>query len=79
MVDMTRRAILSEGRGLRVRKNGAVRKPRHNTTIGGKRKPGGLMGRSPGGGKVSFAGVRSPPLRRIGDPSSDGLAGKTLG
>jgi len=30
---------------------------------GGKRTPGGLMGRSPGGSKASLAGVRSPPLR----------------
>ena len=31
--------------------------------IGGKRTPGGLMGRFPGGGKVSLAGVQSPPLQ----------------
>ena len=37
-------------------------KPRHNIIIGGKRAPGGPMGRSPGGGEASFAGVRSPPL-----------------
>jgi len=52
------------------------RKPRHNMIIRGKGTPGGLMGRSPGESEVSLAGVRSPPLRRIGDPSRDGLAGK---
>jgi hypothetical protein len=53
--------------------------PRHNMIIGGKRTPGGLMGRSPGKSEVSLAGVRSPPLRGVGYPSWDGLAGKTLG
>ena len=56
----------------------AIRKPRHNIIIGGKRTFGGPMGRSPSGGKVSFAGVRSPPLRGVGYPTLDGLAGKTL-
>jgi hypothetical protein len=37
------------------------------------------MARSPGGSKASFAGVRSPPLRGVGYPSWDGLAGKTRG
>ena len=41
----------------------AVPTPRHNMIIGGKRSPERLMGRSPGGSKASFAGVRSPPLR----------------
>jgi hypothetical protein len=57
----------------------AMRKPRHNMIIGGKRTFGGLMGRSPGGSKAfPLAGVRSPPLR--GDRfSMDRLAGKTQG
>jgi len=54
----------------------AVREPRHNMIIGGKGTPGGLMGRCPGKSEVSLAGVRSPPLRG-GEPSTDGLAGKT--
>jgi hypothetical protein len=37
---------------------------------------GGSMGRCLG---QVFAGVRSPPLRRIGHPSWDGLPGKTRG
>jgi hypothetical protein len=37
---------------------------------------GGSMGRCLG---QVFAGVRSPPLRRIGHPSWDGLTGKTRG
>ena len=36
--------------------------PRHNMIIGGKRTPGGLMGRFPGRGKTPLASVRSPPL-----------------
>jgi hypothetical protein len=55
----------------------AGRKPGHNIIIGGKRTPGGLMGQSPGGGKASLAGVRSPPLHG-GKLSGDDLAGKTL-
>jgi hypothetical protein len=47
----------------------AVPMPRHNMIIGAKRTPGGLMARSPGGGKTSPAGVRSPPLRGVGYPS----------
>jgi len=54
----------------------AVRKPGHNKIIGGKRIPGGQMGTCSGEANSVLAGVRSPPLRRIGDPSSDGLAGK---
>ena len=57
----------------------AGRRPRHNIINGGKRTPGGLMARSPGGGKAFPAGVRSPPLRGVGQPGSDGLAGKTRG
>jgi hypothetical protein len=53
-------------------------KPRHNMIIGGKRTPGGLMGRSPGGGKVSLAGVQSPPLRGVAHPNAACLAGKGL-
>jgi hypothetical protein len=41
----------------------AVRKPRHNTIIGGKRTPGGLAGRSLAPSEASFAGVQSPPFR----------------
>jgi hypothetical protein len=41
----------------------AVREPRHSKIIGGKRTPGGLMGRSSDPSKVPLAGVRSPPLR----------------
>jgi hypothetical protein len=37
------------------------------------------MGQSPGGGKVSLAGVRSPPLRGEADPNAGCLAGKGLG
>jgi hypothetical protein len=54
----------------------ARRKPGHNMIIGGKRTPGGQMGTCSGEANSVVAGVRSPPLRRIGDPSSDGLAGK---
>jgi len=38
-------------------------KLRHNIIIRGKRTPGGLVGQSLGGSKVSLAGVPSPPLR----------------
>jgi len=57
----------------------AGRKPRHNMIIGGKRIPGGQMGTCSGEANSVIAGVRSPPLRRIGHPSSDGLAGKGPG
>ena len=53
-------------------------KPRHNIIIGGKRTPGGLMGRFPGGGKAFPAGVRSPPLRGVAHPNAACLAGKGL-
>ena len=53
-------------------------KPRHNIIIGGKRAPGGPMGRSPGGGEASFAGVRSPPLLE-GQAWVRGLAGENPG
>ena len=53
-------------------------KPRHNIIIGGKRTPGGLMGRFPGGGKVSLAGVRSPPLRGEAHPNAACLPGEGL-
>jgi hypothetical protein len=43
----------------------AVPMPRHNMIIGSKRSPERLMGRSPGGSKASFAGVRSPPLHGV--------------
>jgi hypothetical protein len=43
----------------------AVREPRHSKIIGGKRTPGGLMARSPGGSKAFLAGVRSPPVRGV--------------
>ncbi len=52
-------------------------KPRHNIIIGGKRAPGGPMGRSPGGGEASFAGVLSPPLRQMAKRCQEGLAEKT--
>jgi hypothetical protein len=54
----------------------AVPMPRHNMIIGGKRTPGGLMGRSSDPSKVPLPGVRSPPLRGVGYPSQNGLAGK---
>ena len=60
----------------RIRAGG---RPRHNIINGGKRTPGGLMARSPGGGKAFPAGVRSPLLRGVGQPGSDGLAGKGPG
>ncbi len=53
----------------------AVPMPRHNMIIGGKRTPGGLMGRSPGGSKVSLGGVRSPSLRG-GQASARGFGRK---
>ncbi len=53
----------------------ARRKPRHNMIIGGKRTPGGLMARSPGGGKAFPAGVRSPPLRGMAKRRRGGLTG----
>jgi hypothetical protein len=56
----------------------AVPMPRHNMIIGAKRTPGGLAGICPGGANTFPAGVRSPPLRGVGYPSWDGLAGKTL-
>jgi hypothetical protein len=63
-----------------VRPHGkAVPKPRHDIINGGKRTPGGLMGRFPGRGKTPLAGVRSPPLRGIRGPSWDGLAGRGPG
>jgi len=37
------------------------------------------MRRSPGGGKVLFAGVRSPPLRGEAEPCTDSLAGRGRG
>jgi len=57
----------------------AIRKPRHNMIIGGKRSPERLKGRSSGGSKASFAGVQSPPLRGEADPNAACLAGKGLG
>ena len=54
----------------------AVPMPRHNMIIGGKRSPERLMGRSPGGSKASFAGVRNPPLRDQANRNAGRLAGK---
>ena len=53
----------------------AVPKPRHKIINGGKRTPGGPMGRSSGGSKAPLAGVRSPPLRGGGRSEGDALAG----
>jgi hypothetical protein len=42
-----------------------------------RRTPGSLAGICPGGANTFPAGVRSPPLRGVGYPSWDGLAGQT--
>jgi hypothetical protein len=47
--------------------------------IGGKGTPGGLAGTCLGEARAFPTGVRSPPLRGVGQPGSDGLAVKTRG
>jgi hypothetical protein len=66
LVDMTRRAILSEGRGLRARKNGAGRKPRHVTVTGS-------LARAWWQKNATFGLASCPPLRACGARPSAGL------
>jgi len=54
----------------------AVPMPRHNMIVGGKRTPGGLMGRSSDPSKVPLAGVRSPPLQGWAIQARTALRGK---
>ena len=72
-----RRAIFSEGRGLRVRI--AMRCASRGTSSLSTSWPeaGCLAGTYLGEARAFPSGVRSPPLRGEAKPSRDGLAGKT--
>ena len=74
----TRKAFFSEGRAPRVR----VPTPDSSRGISSPEMAGraarGPIGRFHDEARAFLKGVRSPPLRGVGYPSSDGLAGKTL-
>ena len=75
--EMTRKAVFSEGRGLRVREYRPDASPRY--VIITERQATALWpsGDVPRVKPVPFLpGVRSPPLREVGHPGQDGLAGK---
>jgi len=57
----------------------ALLMPRHFITLGGWPGGRGLMETCLGQAGAFLAGVRRPPLRRIGHRSWDGLAGKAAG
>ena len=54
----------------------AVRKPRHNTIIGGKRTPGGLAGPSPGRKRGLLCGRAEPAPPRPGQPQRGSPSGE---
>jgi hypothetical protein len=76
---MSREVVFSEGRGLRAR----VARPEASRGMArlwtSWREAGGRMGGRFGWRYADITGVRSPPLRGVGQPGSDGLAGKTRG
>jgi hypothetical protein len=83
---MTRRAIFSEGRGLRARVARPYSCPRHNIIIGGKRTPGGQMGHAPARPIPSERACGARPSERVSrcetafrGSAGDGAKGGFLG
>jgi hypothetical protein len=74
--EITRKAVFSEGRGLRARKKRGGRMPGYGMMIGGKRTPGGQENTCPGQAQAFLTGVRSPPLRGEASRATMALRGR---